>query len=1083
MFNVRFKSKKETPEEETKNFNENDNESDNLTEFNQDVSIDYLNLQISARLSVLPETDDHQTFTASSVANSSSSSSNKSILNRIQKNALVCVARRLPLNNCESSFPVEQFSTELDLDGNVLDVDTTGLNEVLKNCVQRMLGKNLKTLVLNNQIEDMNTYLDKIIKSDTSIVSDKFNFKIFDDELIIKMKSKKNNNCIITTHSIIKPLQSNEQSNKLNFKSSSLSTNKQQPIQPIQVQQVQLKQTVKTTKRKNSTTSLSPEQQTPLYSSTSSFDYSNQQTSSSTLNSSTTLVPFFNATCISTNSGSLSTNSSSNSSLNKTVNSAGPKSTTQQIITTNQTDATNSSIDMLNDCFSISDLFPSSSLLDYDNLTLGNSTDHVSANLDFNEFNNIAREDTEMIDQLNSSSQQDDKLRNILQQDTADQNDSFSKQMSNLTTNMSKMDANQPSTSGDCKNNSNNSGSLDKESNKSGLILNQEIINQNDFRMMSSNSRPSSSLSNTNVLNNELDNLFSDKCNTIKTSTYSPNNQQSNIPIINSPSSNKNSGSIDNTGKGNNMLRKLLNDEDKGTNSNRKNKDVLIQQLLRENNHQSPSTPPLMNTKLLSPIDQNSNNSNSSTFSSLTDQHTPTNKFGPLKRKSNEDHFSNMNTSFLNSSNNSCLSNSQPGTPNQLDNQMDTTYPTAKRLSLSESLSSRPSSTPIPVTSAQNRNPNANQVRYSTSSNNLNLNNQQSINQSTSTLSVNSPMNTMMNTQQMNYSQSPSNYTQQPVQQQNLLIVNKANQINNQTNNSQNPPQQSQQLAGSNPMLASMLAQTPKTPPVLSISISTSIVSQVPQERLPKNLEKKLIHTPTSVNPQYSTTNQFDNEQQRQQQYQSNMIVTSQMNSSASINNQSSNQHNKSMFSTGNNSQQPFFISNRTTSNLQHAQMKPVQLGLSGQFVQSNDHQQQTPLSKTTHLLNSSSNIASSTHHQPVQPTSVQPVQVSGNSSQSYLTNNKATGILPNISSNSSEPKSSSSLNSGSFAMNSSSSSGNQMPIMNVQQGRNQQTPLSSCSFYSDRISSSSNLSESNSVAISSSTNGNVSSFFVLFLF
>jgi len=58
-------------------------------------------------------------------------------------------------------------------------------------------------------------------------------------------------------------------------------------------------------------------------------------------------------------------------------------------------------------------------------------------------------------------------------------------------------------------------------------------------------------------------------------------------------------------------------------------------------------------------------------------------------------------------------------------------------------------------------------------------------------------------------------------------------------------PKPSQQLAGQNPMLASMLAQTPKTLPVPTIQIPTSIVSQVPQERLPKNLEKKLVHAPT----------------------------------------------------------------------------------------------------------------------------------------------------------------------------------------------------------------------------------------------
>ncbi|XP_077560654.1 basic helix-loop-helix family member taiman isoform X6 [Haemaphysalis longicornis] len=54
-------------------------------------------------------------------------------------------------------------------------------------------------------------------------------------------------------------------------------------------------------------------------------------------------------------------------------------------------------------------------------------------------------------------------------------------------------------------------------------------------------------------------------------------------------------------------------------------------------------------------------------------------------------------------------------------------------------------------------------------------------------------------------------------------------------------------LAGQNPMLASMLAQTPRPVPSVPTSIANSIVSQLPQERLPKNLEKKLIHTPTSA--------------------------------------------------------------------------------------------------------------------------------------------------------------------------------------------------------------------------------------------
>lgn len=51
-------------------------------------------------------------------------------------------------------------------------------------------------------------------------------------------------------------------------------------------------------------------------------------------------------------------------------------------------------------------------------------------------------------------------------------------------------------------------------------------------------------------------------------------------------------------------------------------------------------------------------------------------------------------------------------------------------------------------------------------------------------------------------------------------------------------------LAGQNPMLASMLAKTPRPVASVPTSIANAIVSQIPQDRLPKNLEKKLLPTP-----------------------------------------------------------------------------------------------------------------------------------------------------------------------------------------------------------------------------------------------
>ncbi|XP_022249263.1 nuclear receptor coactivator 2-like isoform X2 [Limulus polyphemus] len=64
---------------------------------------------------------------------------------------------------------------------------------------------------------------------------------------------------------------------------------------------------------------------------------------------------------------------------------------------------------------------------------------------------------------------------------------------------------------------------------------------------------------------------------------------------------------------------------------------------------------------------------------------------------------------------------------------------------------------------------------------------------------------------------------------------------------SKRPAVQHPHLAGQNPMLASMLAQTPKTEPSVPTTIANSIMSQLPQDRLPKNLEKKLIQTPCTV--------------------------------------------------------------------------------------------------------------------------------------------------------------------------------------------------------------------------------------------
>ncbi|GBM37608.1 Nuclear receptor coactivator 3 [Araneus ventricosus] len=60
-------------------------------------------------------------------------------------------------------------------------------------------------------------------------------------------------------------------------------------------------------------------------------------------------------------------------------------------------------------------------------------------------------------------------------------------------------------------------------------------------------------------------------------------------------------------------------------------------------------------------------------------------------------------------------------------------------------------------------------------------------------------------------------------------------------------------LAGQNPMLAEMLAKTPVTTAVQT-SMANSLITQLPQEKLPKHLEKKLIHTPYTAGSISATT-------------------------------------------------------------------------------------------------------------------------------------------------------------------------------------------------------------------------------------
>ena len=244
----------------------------------------------------------------------------------------------------------------------------------------------------------------------------------------------------------------------------------------------------------------------------------------------------------------------------------------------------------------------------------------------------------------------------------------------------------------------------------------------------------------------------------------------------------------------NNMLRKLLNDDDGGKGF-RKSQDLLSDHLLKENQSAFAGVG----------------------CDSVFESPKPS---GQLKRKSTEDHFNTAITSNTMVPSSSSLNNSTSsnmGMSNVMSNVMsnqanlsnDGGYQPVKRLSLSEPVKS---SAPSPVPSRPSSFMATNSSAVPPSSPNM------------------SPTVTNgMLSGALRDGNQPS---------LNASMVNQA---------STNSAYQSQQLAGQNPMLAQMLAQTPKSLPLPTISIPTSIVSQVPQERLPKNLEKKLIHTPITT--------------------------------------------------------------------------------------------------------------------------------------------------------------------------------------------------------------------------------------------
>ncbi|XP_074593724.1 uncharacterized protein LOC141849340 [Brevipalpus obovatus] len=351
------------------------------------------------------------------------------------------------------------------------------------------------------------------------------------------------------------------------------------------------------------------------------------------------------------------------------------------------------------------------------------------------------------------------------------------------------------------------SSSLRDSRSSSPIFSVNSVSGPNSTPVSTTNQHPltpfSTPLSSINSINNNV-NSVSNSTTTIsscgssvffKSSSTLPGNMGSST--ANSTTTSVTASSSNDTGSSNNMLRKLLNDDD-SSKSHRRNQEMLIP--LWKDDGQSSSNQssglPTSLSELISPSSGSSNFSNRFSGGIVG---------SGSKRKSLDGDVD-------------IFSSSQPSTP-----LVGSSGSGPKRLSLG-------GPSPIPQSSDGNISRGVGlgipMKSGTTTTSCVNTSNQGGSNVSSTTINAVGSITPSSGNVTPNVAQTPS--------------VGSSSGVNGGSGSGQPA-----QLAGSNPMLASMLAQTPKTLPVAPISIPTSIVSQVPQERLPKNLEKKLIHTPS----------------------------------------------------------------------------------------------------------------------------------------------------------------------------------------------------------------------------------------------
>jgi hypothetical protein len=680
---------------------------------------------------------------------------------------LFCFARRMPISDFSpNSIFIDHFSMRLHPNGTIIAIDLSGLPDYyLQYFGKELIGTKWRDLTFPNDWPKWDLHMSKMVPNCDALTSSVYKVRpIAGVQLYVQTKSKRvgsdENEFVMCNHLIIK----NQCFGERIYSGTSSIGNETSQTPPPSL----------SSSENMCSTSLTGCASTPAFPTT-----------------------FRSGNCVGS-SELKSTGSASNSELVSTSNSNAVQQISTGLFEELSPNAQQNQPDYnLNECLGLNEIFPSSNWPDYD------------ASISSMDVNSVASRETPKTNstEMNSNpiaiddnkTEKAQKLRNLLTQKSEPgspsdrKTDEVSKamldsQLAELTSNRNTLSSSaiEPQSPNSKRTGSPNSASTEKQ--RSNDILRELLHQEDDDEVMFSENQSDSVQRNFTCdplanmeTNSELNAAVGASGSSNKSTGSTSCTNQSGSSAVQSLSTVNSMSSTSSASKtnGNNMLRKLLNDDDNGKGF-RKGQDILIEQLLKEN--QSPSA----------------------ASDSMIDNPKPV---GQLKRKSTEDHFTgNANNSSSNASSNasvgSMLSHSIVSQPNSSSSD---TYQPIKRLSLSEPVKC---SAPSPV-----------QARQS------------------------APIMTPLSTMNVNSTTITSGFRNTPINSSPTANVITAGSVH-----------QPQQLAGQNPMLAQMLAQTPKTLPLPTISIPTSIVSQVPQERLPKNLEKKLIHTPTTTSHGASST-------------------------------------------------------------------------------------------------------------------------------------------------------------------------------------------------------------------------------------